>query len=164
MTQTSLDELLSIAKHAYKQSIVHDYHRIQDELLSMITTIEILKNNQKTIKHRRVSSRTNIDDFKYNDMGCIAYVLSEFGHQVLYPDKTQSQAIEYIANILDTKPSTLRNIRDFLDSYTNSPREGWKKELSPKLQRIFDECSIVYPQEVVIEKAKQIIKKYEEKK
>jgi len=160
MNELDLNEVLITAKNVYKKSILNDYAEVQDELLSIITMIEILKNNLTVPKKRTVSSRETISDEKYKRLACISYVLSEFGHKVFYPEKTQSQAIEYLANILNTKPATLRNVRDFLDSYTNSPREGWKKELSPKLKEIFEECSNIVPNEAVIERAKNIIVNY----
>ena len=66
-----------------------------------------------------------------------------------------------MANTLNIKSSTLRNIRDSLDSYTNSTREGWKKPLSNKLQNVFDECVKIYPPKDVVKKAKNILLKYE---
>ena len=70
----------------------------------------------------------------------IAYVLSEFGHELLFPGEnhTQQNAIDKAANLLGVKRNTLQLQRDHFDSFTNSHRQGWKKELSKEQQEIFD--------------------------
>lgn len=154
-----LDKIVQVAKSAYKKSILHDYGELQDDLLSILTMADRLRHTSIG-KRNHSFTRENIDDTKYRDMAVIAYVLSEFGHQVFSTNLTQSQVLENLANTLNTKTTTLRNMRDFLDSYTNSPRQGWKKPLSDKLQSVYDECIEIYPPENVITKAKDILLKY----
>ncbi len=156
----TLDKIIETAKEAYKESIIIDNEKMQDLLLSIITMTDQLR-NVTVVNKRNVASRDTISDSKYKDMACIAYILSEFGHEVFDPNKTQAQVIEDIANVLDTKSGTIRNIRDFLDTYTSSPREGWKKPLPDRLQDVFDECKNITPPEMTVEKAKSILLKYE---
>ncbi len=156
----TLDKVIKTAKEAYRESIIIDNEKIQDLLLSIITMTDQLR-NVAVVNKRHVASRDTIPEGKYKDMACIAYVLSEFGHQVFDSNKTQAQVIEEISNILGTKSGTIRNMRDFLDTYTNSPREGWKKPLADRLQDVFDECKSTVPPEMTIERAKSILLKYE---
>jgi hypothetical protein len=154
-----LDEIKSIAKNAYRTSIVNNYKEIEDDLWSIILFLDRLENN--IAKNTKPTlSRVNINDTKYKDMAYIAYVLSECGHKVFDAQKTQLDVIENLANILDTKPLTLRNIRDSLDTYTNSTREGWKKPLNDRLQFVFDECKMLSCEEVT-NNAKSILVKYQ---
>ncbi len=155
----AFDEVILIAKSAYKKSFLHDCEELQDDLLSIITMVNQLK-HEATTRKNRTAVRENIDNTKYRDIATVAYVLSEFGHQVFSADLTQAQVIEKLANILNTKASTLRNIRDSLDSYTSSTREGWKKPLSKRLQDVFNECVKTDPPKDVVEKAKNILLKY----
>ncbi len=156
----TFDEIILIAKSAYKKSFIHNCEELQDDLLSIITMVNQLKHEPVTKKNRS-STRENIGDAKYRDIAVVAYVLSEFGHQEFSTELTQAQVIENLANILTTKASTLRNIRDSLDTYTSSTREGWKKPLSDKLQNVFNECVKTYPPKDIVEKAKNILFKYE---
>lgn len=155
----TLDEILDITKKAYKKSIVNDYIEIEDDLLSIITLIDRFKHDALN-KKKTIVPRNNIDDIKYRDMAYIAYVLSECGHRAFNDNNTQLEVIESLAVILKTKPLTLRNIRDYLDTYTNSTREGWKKPLTDRLQLVFDECKKLSCAEV-IKNAKDILYKYE---
>jgi hypothetical protein len=156
----TFEEIILVAKSAYKKSFLHDCEELQDDLLSIITMVNQLK-HESTTKKKRSSTRKTIGDSKYKDIAIIAYVLSEFGHQEFSSELTQAQVIENLANTLKIKSSTLRNIRDSLDSYTNSTREGWKIPLSDKLQNVFDECVKIYPPKDVVKKAKNILLKYE---
>ncbi len=158
----TLDEIILIAKSAYRKSFLHNCEELQDDLLSIITMVDQLKHVPAARKNRS-STRKNIEDSKYKDIAVIAYVLSEFGHQEFSTDLTQAQVIENLANTLNTKSPTLRNIRDSLDSYTSSTREGWKKPLSDKLKSVFDECVKTNPPEAIVEKAKNILHEYERK-
>jgi len=53
-----------------------------------------------------------------------------------------------------------KNKRDCYDYYTNSKRGGWKKELSPSLQEVFNELKVLTKEEV-LKIARNIMKKYE---
>ena len=86
-------------------------------------------------------------------------MLCEYGHRKFYENLTQTQVLEKLSETLKTKPATLRNIRDFLDSHTSSSRQGWKKPLSDRLQRVYDEC-VLLSRDNVIERAKNILEKY----
>lgn len=156
----TLDEIVQVAKSAYKKSFLHDCTELQEDLLSIIIMADRLRHTPVSKKNHSFG-RENIDDAKYRDMAVVAYVLSEFGHQVFSTNLTQAQVLENLANTLNTKAATLRNTRDFLDSYTNSLREGWKKPLSDKLQSVYDECVKIYPPENIVIKAKDILLKYE---
>lgn len=156
----TFDEIILLAKGAYKKSILDNCEKLQDDLLSIITIASQLK-HELSVKRTPLVRRENIEDSKYKDVAVVAYVLSEFGHQVFNADLTQAQVIEKLANILNVKATTLRNIRDALDSYTNSNREGWKKPLPKRLQVVFDECVKTYPPEDTIKEAKSILRKYE---
>lgn len=155
----TLDEILDITKKAYKKSIVNDYVEIENDLLSIITVIDRFKHDMLN-KKKFTISRSNIDDIKYRDMAYIAYVLSECGHSSFNDKNTQLEVIKNLAVILKTKPLTLRNIRDYLDTYTNSTREGWKKPLPDRLQLVFDECKKLSCEEAT-RNAKDILYKYE---
>ena len=154
----TLDEIILLARSAYKKSFLHNCEELQDDLLSIITMTDRLKHTSVSRKNSFI--RENIDDAKYKDIAVIAYVLSEFGHQAFSTKLTQAQVIENLSDILNTKAATLRNTRDFLDSYTSSQRTGWKKPLSARLQSVFDECVKVYPPENIVSRAKDILAKY----
>ena len=156
-----LNEILLTSKRCYKNSIVNGCDDIQDDLLSTIVIMENYLNNAPTTKKHRSTTRRNISNEKYRDMAYIAYVLSEFGHSAFDNNKTQAQVINSLANILNVKTTTLRMTRDYLDSYTNSDRKGWKVPLNERLQHVFDECTVIVPPENVIVMAKNILNKYE---
>ncbi len=157
----TLEEIKVKAKNVYRTSIVNEYQDIEDDLWDIIVFLNE-PNFEKSKKFKVQASRENIDDGKYKDMAYIAYVLSECGHKVFNADKTQAGVIENLATILNIKPLTLRNIRDSLDSYTNSTREGWKKPLNDRLQSVFNECKTLTC-DVVVENAKSILNHYENK-
>ncbi len=158
-TMSTLDEILLATRSCYKKSVMNGYEELEDDLLSVITMIDRLK-DEKVVAKTDLVTRENIDESKYRDLAYVAYVLSEYGHREFYENLTQTQVLEKLAQILKTKPATLRNVRDFLDSYTSSSRQGWKKPLSDRLQRVYNECSELIPRDKVIEKAKSILEKY----
>ncbi len=155
-----LDEIALAAKTAYKKSFLYNCEELQDDILLIIRLTDQLQNAPIAIKNRSGGKRETIGDSKYRDLGVIAYVLSEYGHKVFNGKLTQAQTIEYLANILSTKSGTLRNMRDSLDSYTNSKREGWKMPLSEKLRNVLEECIAINPPEDVIDQAKNILLNY----
>jgi len=158
----TLDDIFFAVKGCYKKSVMTGYEELADDLLTIITMIDKLKNEKVTTKHCS-TTRENIDKSKYKDLACVSYVLSEYGHREFYDHLTQTQVLEKLASILKTKPATLRNIRDFLDSYTSSPRQGWKRPLPDRLQNVYDECTKFISRDMVIKKAKSILEKYEQK-
>ena len=155
---STLDEILFTAKNCYKKSVMNGCEELEDDLLSIITMIDRLK-DVNVVAKTDLATRENIDESKYRDLGYVAYVLSEYGHREFYENLTQTQVLEKLSETLKTKPATLRNIRDFLDSHTSSSRQGWKKPLSDRLQRVYDEC-VLLSRDNVIERAKNILEKY----
>lgn len=51
---------------------------------------------------------------------------------------SHSEAFDVIAENFGTKRNTIKNNRDYFDSYTASNRKGWKEPLRPALQKIWD--------------------------
>lgn len=92
----------------------------------------------KNTNEEEARSYDRIDDPE--KVNTVAYFLSKYGHENLFScgDYNQSNAISEAAKILGVKKHTLRNLRDTFDSYTDSPREGWKKPLNPVQQEVFE--------------------------
>lgn len=100
----------------------------------------IINNKQKSREHAII-----IDQGSRDMINKVAYYLSRFDHEGLFPSMNFSEAIKIISNILNVKPNTLKNKRDSFDPYCNelktngTRRKGWwQKELSEEMQRIFD--------------------------
>ena len=90
----------------------------------------------------------------------VAYFLSRFEHNDLYPHLKQYEVFREVANILGTKPNTLRNLRDTYDPKVNkikeprlTKRKGWhqRSELPRDLGKIFDEYRHKNKQEILKE-------------
>lgn len=75
----------------------------------------------------------------------VAYYLSRFEHDKLFPNNNQSQAFEEISEILGVKLTTIRNKRDMFDPFCNNikdkgpKRKGWwqNDRLSNDMERIY---------------------------
>ena len=148
--------ILDNAKLIYKKSNLIDNEKIEELALSIIIDIKNLQNDKKEYIPRE---RVTISDEKSKDVNILAYVFSEYEHTSLFPDDNQSDAIQKIRDLLDVKYHTFKNKRDYYDTYTNSPRKGWEKELSDSLQEVFDELKVLSKEEVLTI-ANNIIKKY----
>ena len=64
----------------------------------------------------------------------------------------QSRCIKKIAEILQTKGSTLKATRDKFDPYFNNGRKGWgEKILSAELQEVFNNYKNLEKEEILQE-------------
>ena len=81
----------------------------------------------------------------------VAYYLSEYGHEGIFPGfkVSQQETIKRAAAILKVNPNTLKNQRDFFDSYTNSHRQGWKAPLTDMQQYVFDKMKVLPKKEAL---------------
>lgn len=109
--------------------------------LKALMVIENIENTPQPTKEESMR-RTYKNVMNKEDTYTIAYFLSEYGHEPLFQGEhlNQSKTIEKLAKLLDIAPNTLRNYRDVFDRYTNSPRQGWDKEMNEGQERIFKEC------------------------
>jgi len=148
--------ILENAKLIYKESNQIDNEKIEELALSIIIDIKKLQSDKKKYKPRE---RITLSDEKSKDVNILAYVFSEYEHTSLFPNDNQLSALTKITNLIDVKPNTFKNKRDAYDSYTNSSRKGWEKELSDSLQEVFDELKVLSKEEVLTI-ANNIIKKY----
>ncbi|MTI69244.1 MAG: hypothetical protein FH751_03170 [Firmicutes bacterium] len=102
----------------------------------------IIKTNDNNTRKRRSSISDEIIEKEHK----VAYYLSRFEHDLLFPQYNQSQAFDKISNILGIKVNTLKNKRDLFDPFCNKikprgrKRRGWwqKDRLSDDMQRIFN--------------------------
>lgn len=84
----------------------------------------------------------------------VAYYLARFDHESLFPRLNQNKSFEKISQILNVKPNTIKNKRDYFDSFVNElktsgkKREGWKTPLSDEMQKVFDYFLHKTPQEI----------------
>jgi hypothetical protein len=95
----------------------------------------------------------------------VAYYLSRFEHDELFPHHNQTQAFESISKILGVKLTTLRNKRDMFDPFCNKlktkgpKRKGWWQN-----NRLPEDMEIVYnrylhmPEEKIEKEIKEILK------
>lgn len=67
---------------------------------------------------------------------CLFLAHSGSPHKELGFD-TQSAAFEAIGRKFSVPANTVKNERDAFDNFTDSDREGWKKDLAPRLKPVF---------------------------
>jgi hypothetical protein len=159
-----LNNILQNAKSIYRESIQENNSVIEELSLSIITEVTILNNdeNRENFQHKELRRRVRLDDEHSRDVDILAYVFSEYEHIALFPNDTQTSAFTKVSDILNTKPNTFSNKRDFFDSHTNSKRVGWGKELSKPMQKVFDELKNLSKNEVIAI-GKQILDRYQAK-
>ena len=91
-----------------------------------------------------VDSNRSSKNLENNDVLTVAYYLSMYDHDYLFNNHiSATKAIENIGRILNLKPNTLRNKRDYFDAflalkgiYTNSKRKGYQ---NAKLSKQYDD-------------------------
>lgn len=148
-------------------------HTLQDEIVSphikkininLDSCLNIFKNDWvKEERHivgsrnPRLSgdSRNNILFFAY----CMAKWDTAFANAILGKILNQTEAFEYLADVLKVKVATLRNYRDTFDSHVDqmrSSRQGWKKPLNAEFKNTIAKYDNKSEQEL-IEKGKEII-------
>ena len=158
--KTITENILDNAKKAYKESVIIDNTVIQELLLSILTDVKRLQEPVEPKVHKN-RERLTLSETHSKDIDIIAYIFSEYEHTSLFPNKSQTDAVQYISKLMNVKYKTFTNKRDSFDRYTNSSRKGWNQELSKTLQMIFDEYKNL-PMEVAIRNAKRIMNKYKD--
>lgn len=152
--------IINNAKKAYKESVIVGNIEIQELLLSILTDAINLQKLSETNAYKQKKGMSP-DEVHAREVNIIAYVFSEYEHTSLFPDKSQTEAIKYLSQLLNIKYNTFKSKRDAFDRYTNSKRKGWDKELPIPLQKVFDEYRSL-PWVQVVENANAIINKYKE--
>ena len=150
-------------------------HTLQDEIVSpyikkinsnLDSCLDILKNDWARqdrpiagTRNPRVTgdSRNHILFFAY----CMAKWDTEFANAIIGRIFNQTEAFEYLADVLKVKVATLRNYRDTFDSHVEqmrSNRQGWKKALNAEFQNTIARYDGKSEQEL-IDIGKEIISK-----
>jgi hypothetical protein len=137
-----------------------------DKRIPGISTSEF---NSKEQIHRNIHSnsrdrRSKVNMELLNKEHKVAYYLSRFEHDNLFPHYTQTQAFEVISEILGVKMTTLRNKRDLFDPFCNKiktkgpKRKGWwqKDRLPDDMERIYNRYLHV-PEEEIEKDIKEIL-------
>lgn len=159
---------------SYDMQKVYDYYLNMSEEDIENEIREILKQKQSSARvskneASKEHSNTQVDSLGPIDKGCttspnrrvrrekltdeelerehkVAYYLSRFEHEKIYPNCNQTQAFKKASKALGVKLTTLRHKRDMYDPFCNDiknrgkKRSGWwqKGELSCEMQRVFD--------------------------
>ena len=133
---------LNLLQETYKISILEDYKKVQDNLLSAILNLKNFDNCQIVASSGKETERNKIGNKE--NVNKVAYYFSRFEHYDLYKG-SQTLAFENAAKKLKVKSSTLRNLRDRFDPYCNEiktiepKRSGWHQvDLLVDMQEIFD--------------------------
>lgn len=137
----------------------------KSEINNRVIFDDVKLNNSKEQKSsKRSFHRSKISDKDLRKEHSVAYYLSRFEHDILYPDFSQSQAIEHISKVLGVKSSTLRQKRDAFDPYVNElktrgiKRRGyWQKTLSFDMKEVFDHY-LYMPEEDIEKEIRTILK------
>ena len=153
-----VDNILLNAKKAYKESVIIENIELQELILSILTDISRIKETSKTNRRHMPRERIILDDEHAEDTNVLAYVFSEYEHTSLFPDKSQTEAFQFIADLLNVKYKTFSNKRDAFDKYTSSKRVGWDKELPPSLELIFKKYKSMSREKVLTVANKKIHK------
>lgn len=145
-----LGKIKGMTEKAYATAIEHNESYSKEALWEILLVLNSYKSTQeenKTLEKNiertpmaEVTRRTYATVTNKDELLKIAYILSEYGHKILFPGErqTQEEAIGKAAKLLGVNHNTLRNQRDYFDSFTNSHRQGWKAPLSNEQQETFD--------------------------
>ena len=131
-----LSEIKELAEKGYACAVTYGEENSKKHFWKILSLLESNDNQDNSTsapqrQHNKVYNKT--------DMQIVAYFLSEYGHEELFPGIRLSQkaTIQKASEALGIKAATLKNERDFFDSHTNSHRQGWKIELTNAQQDIF---------------------------
>ncbi len=137
-----ISSTINLLQETYKTSILEDYKKVQDNLLSAILNLKNFDDYKIVTTNSKENERNKVENKE--DVNKVAYYFSRFEHYDLYKG-SQTLAFEKAARALNVKPSTLRNLRDRFDPYCNEiktikpKRSGWHQvELLVDMQEIFD--------------------------
>ena len=153
------DNILNNAKSILRESILSNNKIIEELSLLIIADVAVLIDNESKNTSKVDRTRVRLDNEHSRDVNIMAYIFSEYEHTALFPNDTQTSAFTKVSKILNVKPNTFSNKRDFFDSHTNSKRAGWRKELSEDMQKVLDGFRNLSKYEV-IEIGKHILDKY----
>lgn len=164
-----IKQISELLKKAHEMSILRGYEDVKDYIFDALVQIKQIEEisaqpdvsiqNARTIHelhalhnvdhHSRYISpssglftetRQRIDENKRDDINMIAYFLSKYGHESLFPNLGQYETMLHISEMLGIKHTTLKNLRDMYDSHTGSHRKGWQTPLSVDMQKTFVKC------------------------
>ena len=103
-----------------------------------------IKTEASSVKQR--DKRVQVDEELLVKEHKVAYYLSRFEHDMLFPQYTQVQAFEKASKILGVKKSTLKHKRDAFDPFVNNlktrgnHRRGWWQsgKLSDAMEKVYN--------------------------
>lgn len=171
-----ISSIESTAKKCHELSIIRGY---DDDLKEMLLKIVINSNgiiegieNEGTvllsgsgtrqILPRVKHTKDRIEEERREDIHIVAYWMSKYEHDDLFPDYNQTEAFNYLAKVLKTKHNTLKNYRDAFDPYTNGKkkRNGWVDGPRSDMHiSVFNRLEKLNKEEV-LEMVKRVIVKY----
>ena len=130
-------KIREVAENGYSLSLQHGESHSKDFFWKILCLLQ--EADATTTKSESLHRQHDKVEDKEGMLG-VAYYLSEYGHEDIFPSYKLSQqdAIKKAASNLNIKPNTLKNQRDFFDSYTNSHREGWKAPLNPQQKDVLE--------------------------
>jgi hypothetical protein len=154
-----LEEIRCLTETGYREAIEYGESHAKDHFWAILLTLNSLEAVGDEQPRSVCGPRGRYDSVDNKDnVLLVAYFLSKFGHHDLFPNQrfNQGEAIAAAAKILGVKPNTLKNQRDFFDSYTGSGREGWKVPLNPAQQAMFDQLQSL-DKHTVLERVRMVL-------
>lgn len=145
--QNILNEIKEIIQSGIENSILNNEPKSKEIFFKLSDKIVLALNNlnseTKTINYNKTvfSQRTYeyIDDETRKKMQIVAYCFSTYEHDPIFPNCTQTKALEIAAEKLGVKKNTLKQTRDAFDGHNNNHRQGYhQKDLSEPLKQIKD--------------------------
>jgi hypothetical protein len=129
---TYTEETLEIVEKLYFSASGEQKRDLQKAMANLVMAREELEKNYKPS-----GTRSKIEN--KDDVYIVSCYLSRFGHEDLYKDLNQTQAIQKVAEILGLKPTTLKGTRDIFDPFFDNGRKGWsKRQLNETEQKLFE--------------------------
>lgn len=151
MDNIELKNLYELAKKIQKSALTKDFDSILDYSNELAGELQyLIKNVSPEAQSHSSGLNTRVRIKNKEAVTRVAYFVSRFEHDDLFPGLPQKYAFEKIANALSVKPQSFRNVRDIFDKHIEakkideSPdlprRKGWDSKLKGLELEIFEEC------------------------
>ena len=108
-----------------------DLQKVMAKLVMIKEELENSSDSTNSVKRNKITNK--------DDVYIVSCYLSRFGHEDLFENLNQSQALNKCADILSIKSTSLKGTRDAFDPFFDNGRKGWTgRQLNEKELEVFN--------------------------
>lgn len=122
-----IEELKKITEQGLEAAIINSEEVSKKYYFEIYTKLSVIKLDKAQVTNQNVKKNRRYQKIKPSikeQLHILAYYFSNYEHQEIYPNLSQSAAFQKAADKLGVKSTYLKYQRDYYDSMNNNHRKG----------------------------------------